>query len=168
MSKKRYRSRPGQPRTETEAMIRAMAIEILDGALAELNQEISVLADTVELYRHELRKRRQDPDKEWGRWQVAPGVAMRAQSMLRKLRDRRDKMLAETEAEVVEMALNKPEAQKPKTEAPEAAGKTAPADKSDLEMDWHAIAKNIAKHGAPVSSPGGDTKDRREPDQAAA
>ena len=142
-------------------MVRAMAMEILGRDLAELEQEISMLSDTVELYRHELNKRRANPDKEWGRWQVAPGVAMRAQSALRRLRDRRDKMIAETEAEVIEGA-------QPQAEAAPASKQGDPMP--GREFDWNAVAQAYTKHApsepqaaapSPGRQAGGATADNR-------
>ncbi|MBZ0135932.1 MAG: hypothetical protein K8I27_06125 [Planctomycetes bacterium] len=164
MSNKRYRSRPGQPRNEQEAMIRAIAVELLDGALTELSQEISMLEDTVELYHHELRKRRNEPDKEHGRWQIPPGVALRAQTMLRKLRDRRDGMVAEAEAEVVEMATagtsNEIQPATPGESAPDEAALTP--EEVEAEFDWHVAAKEVARYAATAASPPTE-KQRQEP-----
>ena len=116
MSKKRYRTRPGMPRTETEAMVRALAMEMLDGSLRELEHEIAVLQVTVDLYFAEANERKRNPTKDYGRWQVAPGVGLRALAMLRKLREKRDTMLAEAETEIVEQALS--EGAKKKVENP--------------------------------------------------
>ena len=106
MSKKRYRTRPGQPRNEAEAMVRALAMELLDGSLRELEQEIAVLQVTVDLYYAEARERRDNPSKDQKRWQVAPGVGLRAVAMLRRVRKERDAMLAEAEQEIVDEHLS--------------------------------------------------------------
>ena len=118
MSKKRYRRKPGMPRTETDAMVRAMAIEMLDSSLAELEQEISVLKITVDLYYAEALERKNNPTKEFGRWQVAPGVAIRANAQLRRLREKRDEMLGEAEREILEEAHRQNAAEAAKTKAP--------------------------------------------------
>lgn len=167
MSNKRYRSRPGQPRTQEEAMVRAMAMEILERDLAELNQEISILEDTLELYRIELHKRTKEPDREWGRWNVAPGVALRAQAALRRLRDRRNKMIAETEAEVVE-GLEARKQQQVETIPPARQPQEAPrAESPERGVDWYTAVKAFAKRaasGTQAADPGTAQPDKRKHD----
>ncbi|MCA8912985.1 MAG: hypothetical protein KDB82_14895 [Planctomycetes bacterium] len=104
MSNAKYRRKPGMPRTETDAMIRAAAMEMLDSSLSELESEIAVVQDTVDLYHAELRERakKQRYGGDPGKWQIAPGVGLRAIAMLRKLRTMRDAMLAEAEEEILE------------------------------------------------------------------
>lgn len=131
MSNKRYRAKPGLPRNEEEAMVRAVAIELLDGSLAELEQEIAVAKITVDLYYAEARERQKNPTGDHGRWQVAPGVAMRANAMLRRLREKRDAMLGEAEREVVEQ-MPKPEA-KQQAEAPAITPNEAPTSPVETE-----------------------------------
>lgn len=169
MSKKRYRSKPGLPRTETEAMIRAMAIEMLDGALGELEQEIAVVNATVNLYYAEVRERAKNPTADHGRWQVAPGVGLRAAAMLRKLREKRDAMLSEAEAEIVEEASRNNTAKPAKeAEGNEPVKESAPAEN---KPDWNTVAKDVADIPVPQTASsareGGTEKRKRDPVQAA-
>lgn len=148
MSNKRYRSRPGQPRTETEAMIRAMAMEELEGPLGELEMEISVLQKTLNLYHMELTERLKNPKGDHGRWQVAPGVAMRAQASLRKLRKERDALLGATEEDIVATAM----ANNATRDAEESQKTTEEGDTPDTTAqpeayDWQSVAREVIESG---------------------
>ena len=147
MSKKKYRRRPGMPRTETDAMIRAAAMEMLDSALSELEMEISVLKNTVTLYNQEVTKRLKNPDAEHGRWQVAPGIGVRATGMLRRLQDRRDKMIAEAEEEILEQVEAVKQAEVAKAETPTPGYKPEPSESpkpTEAKVIVHEPAGEVA------------------------
>ena len=158
MSKKRYRTKPGMPRTETDAMVRALAMELLDGSLRELEQEIAVLQVTVDLYYAEATQRRKDPTKDHGRWQVAPGVGLRAVAMLRKLRDRRDTMLGEAEAEIVAEALS--EGAKKKVEN---ANQPAPSPEQGQDREARSTHTSATPKPPDKQATASQSENRRDP-----
>ncbi|MCB9933454.1 MAG: hypothetical protein H6841_08540 [Planctomycetes bacterium] len=127
MSNKRYRRLPGTPATSEDQKAREEALARLAGPLGEIMDEISVASETAEAYRDELRERRvkrargQDP----GRWNIAPGIGLRALAMLRRLREKRDALIAEGE----QQALERMQAEAPEPEAtPVAQEAAAPAE----------------------------------------
>lgn len=127
MSNKRYRRLPGTPATPEDQKAREDALARLAGPLGEIMDEISVASETAEAYRDELHERRSkrkhgiDP----GRWNIAPGVGLRALAMLRKLREKRDALIAEAE----QQALDRMQAEAPEPEAtPVAQEAAAPAE----------------------------------------
>lgn len=127
MSNRRYRRLPGKPATPDDQKAREDALARLAGPLGEIMDEISVASETAEAYRDELRERRlkrargQDP----GRWNIAPGVGLRALAMLRKLREKRDALIAEAE----QQALDRMQSEAPEPEAtPVAQEAAAPAE----------------------------------------
>ncbi|MCZ7604587.1 MAG: hypothetical protein M5U25_00655 [Planctomycetota bacterium] len=123
MSNKRYRRLPGTPATPEDEKAREEALARLGGPLGEIMDEISVASETAEAYRDELRERRlkrargQDP----GRWNIAPGIGLRALAMLRKLREKRDALIAEAEQQALDRMQAEPAPEREAAPVAEAA-----------------------------------------------
>lgn len=154
MSNKRYRRLPGTPATPEDQKAREDALARLAGPLGEIMDEISVASETAEAYREELRERRlkrargQDP----GRWNIAPGIGLRALSMLRKLREKRDVLIAEAEQQALDRMQSEPATEREAAPVREEAVSPAeqPLATSTLEPRQPEAAPTPAKAREPA------------------
>jgi len=153
MSNKRYRRLPGTPASPEDEKARDEALARLAGPLGEIMDEISVASETAEAYRDELRERRlkrargQDP----GRWNIAPGIGLRSLAMLRKLRERRDALIAEAEQQALDRMQAEPAPEREAVPVAEAAA-TSPATSPAAKPRQPEAAPTPAKAREPAAA----------------
>ena len=153
MSNKRYRRLPGKPATPQDQKARDEALARLAGPLGEIMDEISVASETAEAYRDELRERRlkrargQDP----GRWNIAPGIGLRALAMLRKLREKRDALIAEAEQQALDRMQAESAPEREAAPVAEAAA-TPPATRPAAKPRQPEAAPTPAKAREPAAA----------------
>ncbi|MCB9894350.1 MAG: hypothetical protein H6839_07870 [Planctomycetes bacterium] len=159
MSNKRYRRLPGAPVTQEDRNARNIALEMLEEPLREINDEISVVQQTADLYKAEVRERvRRSPyTPAPKRWEIAPTVGLRAITLLRSLREKRDAMIAEAEEHVLGLMEEAGTSSPPPAENP-AAQETPPnpGKKTDAEPKKQPVHSSTSA-SSPEQAPAATT-----------